>query len=145
MPTTDKLIRDEYQVIEIGPSGGEISPLSSGYFVVQNEREAVSVRDAVLRYVEQVRAAATGSGCTYEVRRTQVWAVERTSTRKALTEQRKTGYYVTMKDSSLYSDEDGHTWFSKSIAAELARTVGAWHEVGNRNTVKNVVIGYEDV
>lgn len=60
----------------------------------------------------------------------------------AIVEQRKTGYYVTLPDGSFFADADGHMWFSRSLAAELARERGGWYEQGQRGTIKDVVTGY---
>jgi hypothetical protein len=65
--------------------------------------------------------------------------------RRAITEQRTTGYYVTDDNATLgtYTDEDGHMWFSRPIALEIARQTGGDFFKGVKGSVKTVVTGYE--
>jgi hypothetical protein len=60
----------------------------------------------------------------------------------AITELRKTGYYVTHGDDSTYRDAGGHMWFSKELARNAARAIGGMYHDGSKTTVKEVVTGY---
>lgn len=55
------------------------------------------------------------------------------------TKLQKTGYYVQDADGKGYQ-ENGHGWFSKAIAREIARELGGMYYDGNRSTVKEVVV-----
>jgi hypothetical protein len=61
---------------------------------------------------------------------------------RPVTRQQKTGYYVTTDD-GMYADAQGHVWFSKDIARDLAHRLGGWYDQGNRTTIKVVVTGYD--
>lgn len=55
----------------------------------------------------------------------------------------KTGYYVTYSNGTHFTDETGHGWFCKNLARQYAAEIDGWFELGNRSTVKEVVMGYQ--
>lgn len=64
---------------------------------------------------------------------------------RAVIEQRRTGYYITQSDGNIYADAEGHTWFSQGLARDIRRAInGTWFEQGNRTTIKDVVVRYEE-
>lgn len=60
---------------------------------------------------------------------------------KPVIELRKSAWYVTDADGSIYS-QDGRSWFSKDIARGHAIELGGMYHQDSRNTVKEVVTGY---
>ena len=65
----------------------------------------------------------------------------------AIIKLQKTGYYVTISDSrydQTYIDAEGHSWFSKALARQIAKDSGGMYYDGNRSTIKEVVVGYTD-
>jgi hypothetical protein len=68
--------------------------------------------------------------------------------RTAIVKEQKTGWYVTSDDPGeigMYADEFGHMWFSKVLAREIAKSLpGGWFELGNRTSIKQVVVRYEE-
>jgi len=63
---------------------------------------------------------------------------------KAIVKQQKTGYYVQDADGKGYQDAEGHGWFSKAVARDIARELGGMYYDGNKTTVKQVVTGYTE-
>lgn len=62
----------------------------------------------------------------------------------AIVKLQKTGYYVTDADGDPYTDPDGHSWFARDIARDIARRLGGWYEQGSRTTIKEVVTGFNE-
>lgn len=72
----EKLVQDEYQVVEFGPLGGEIGPVSSGHFAVGNKPDVLARRYA-LKYAEQCRDVTPATlATTYKIRRVLVYEVQ---------------------------------------------------------------------
>jgi hypothetical protein len=63
---------------------------------------------------------------------------------KAIIKLQKTGYYVLDANDGTCRDGEGHMWFSKPLARELARKVGGMYFDGSKTTIKEVVTGYQD-
>lgn len=63
----------------------------------------------------------------------------------AVIKQQKTGYYVNYPDGGAYTDAGDRMWFSKPVAAGIAKRLGGWYELGNRTTFKTVVTEYLDM
>lgn len=62
----------------------------------------------------------------------------------AIVKLQKTGYYVTYGEfDQSYRDAEGHSWFSKELARQIAREQGGMYFDGNRTTIKEVVVAYQ--
>ena len=61
---------------------------------------------------------------------------------QAVTELRKTGWYVATEDGSFYTDETGHIWFSKPVAFDIGRKLGMIPVSSSSGGLKQVVTGY---
>jgi hypothetical protein len=62
---------------------------------------------------------------------------------KAITELRKTGWYLTEDDGSFHLDDEGHIYFSKPIAMSIGRELGMIPVPSHAGGLKQVVTGYE--
>jgi hypothetical protein len=62
---------------------------------------------------------------------------------KAITELRKTGWYLVIgEDGNTYTDDQGNMWFSAEIAMAIARTLRVMPLRSSRGGLKDVVTGY---
>jgi hypothetical protein len=58
---------------------------------------------------------------------------------KAVTVSQKTAYTVTDIDDGIYADAEGHIYFTKDIAREIARELRTMYAPANGRTIKMVV------
>jgi hypothetical protein len=63
---------------------------------------------------------------------------------EAITTVRKAGWYVTHADGDVYTDLDGHMWFTKELARQHAIVLGGMYQPGPSGTIKTVVTGYTE-
>jgi hypothetical protein len=69
----EQLVSDEYQVVEFGPLGGEIGPVSSGHFPAGDDPATALVQ--AVHYAALCRQVVAPCLGSYRVRRVQVFEV----------------------------------------------------------------------
>lgn len=69
----EQLVSDEYQVVEFGPLGGEVGPVSSGHFPVEGDPAAAMAQ--AVHYAALCQETVSSVLATYGVRRVQVFEV----------------------------------------------------------------------
>jgi hypothetical protein len=74
---TETVVSDEYRVIEAGPSGNDIGPMSPGKFTISSDDDELVIRELAVTYAKRIAEAMAGAGyqTSYVVRRVTISTV----------------------------------------------------------------------